>query len=168
MAPWFRPGGHYEKLIQRVLDDIEPWSGDSVIRHTLVMRGARLCCDVVPVKPGAERLWGIHAGHTAREPGLSPFCQWPGAWPQTNALTVSLSGYADRCQLTSVYPGEYRPGLPWMSSRDVPLWESTDYWSNHAFVVRGRIMRATSAVPPRWYQRECVQRDSANHVASAA
>ena len=74
--------------------------------------------------------FGIHAGHKAREPKLSPFVDVPGDWPRTDTLVLDFSGG----RLVRVMPGLEYPPLPWMSSAREDLSASTTFWQTHSYI----------------------------------
>jgi hypothetical protein len=148
-----RPMG---RIVQRVLDMIEPWEeGDDPI-ETKRLAGVRLAPLIVPLS-GRVPFWGIHAGHKSRSPGPSPFVgvNFDSLRP-TDLFTVELVWTSEEPLLVRAYPGNYIPPLPWMSSAaqaHCNIEECEDFWSRHAYVYRSTLMRQREAQPPHWFRK---------------
>lgn len=132
-------------LIQKALDNIGSLKPGDTVAYTyetdeedlpLPMRS------VVRLADGAKRRWGIHAGHTASNPGLSPFIELNGNSDQlvAESFTVYVLFERGRAHLVRVFVGEDRPGLPWMNSvrhNSEDYRRSCEFWRNHAYVLHG-------------------------------
>lgn len=158
----FLPHGVFSSVIQEVLDSVEPWEkGDDPIEPFDFPRqiGSRVVLLTATEKP----VWGVNPHHKARTPGLSPYIGLDAKDERNNTKlgTLELTGTVNKPVLTRVYPGDYMPPLPWMSSvskgeggREASL----AFWNQHAFVIRtyGMPEELTEA-PPDWYAREAGQ-----------
>lgn len=149
-----RPGGTYSREVQRILDSTELWKeGDNPI-ETMWFQ-LPIFPAAVPIH-GAEVVWGIHKGHRAREPKLSPFINKPVDRRLMGFITVELERSGDRPLLTRVYGGDYTPPLPWMvSAKDADGGRGAcrRYWRSHAYLDRGaRLIRVgtRTKIQPSW------------------
>lgn len=153
----FNPrSGIFREIVQNVLDSVEPWkkNEDPIETFHLPRRiGAR----VIALATHEEPLWGINPYHSARTPGLSPYFELGPDDPRklTDLAALELTGTPDKPILTRIYPGEYMPPLPWMSSArraDGGLAACTEYWNQHAFILRPhRGPEQLTETPPDWY-----------------
>lgn len=150
-------------LVQKALDNIGSINPGDTVAYTyetdeedlpLPMRS------VVRLADGVRPRWGIHAGHTARNPGLSPFVEFNGRSIQLVAesfITIYVLFVRDRAHLVRVFVGEDRPGLPWMNSvrHDwTARRDSCEFWRNHAYVIRGNgapVKGRLTDRAPAWY-----------------
>jgi hypothetical protein len=156
IPPEFWRGGRYGRLVQRVLDMLEPWEGRRRIFFTGRLEGESLGVQTARVRD-EPLTWGVHMRHMAKQPGLSPFFRPKGTWPKSDLLTVTVIGRAKSPQVVSVYPGGYRPPLPWMASaKDCPAGEPEAFWNFNAFLLYHSSLirpRSISKEPPDWYVR---------------
>lgn len=161
IPPKFRHDGTWRNAVQRVLNRVQP-SKDGVLPAvvTCCLSDAAFYRLAASVPVGGIREWGVHAGHHARNPGLSPFVRLPYSTPCTSLFTVHLDGTVSKPLVVRAYPGEEIPPLPWMSSARSSLWRMSDitaYWRTHAYVLcpDGGPMRPGTQVtkPPAWFTR---------------
>lgn len=157
ILPDFRPEGRYANLVQELLDAVDPWKRGEDPIETLETEELVLPC-VAEVKPGMQRLWGIHYAHWAKTPGLSPFVRHDPTEGRGN-VTIELSGTPDKPLLVCAYGGDYVPPLPWMVSAkraDGGVAACLRFWQSHAYrcLPRGSNIRpgSMSDTPPAWFQ----------------
>ena len=138
----FLPGrdGPFSRLVQEALDQIEPWEEGEDPIHTFDL-SRRIGSRVVAVAVEEPLIWAVNQHHKARQPRESPFVRLPAGDPRntTDVATLQLTGTVEKPELTRVYPGEYMPPLPWMTSaRKAPggVENCTEFWNGHAFVFR--------------------------------
>lgn len=156
IARGFRPHERYGKLVQKLLDGVEPWDlKDDPIETTydnLLEMPA-----IVTRNKGRKPVWGIYTRHTARDPKLSPFVHGSGEIEFTRSLTVELTGTPEQPRLTRVYPGEYIPPLPWQASsgdaeggREMCI----HFWRNHSYIYDPSVIkfRKHTNNAPEWYK----------------
>lgn len=160
IARQYRPDGALATYVQQAIDGVEPWNrGDNPI-ETVKFETVR----IYPMAIRTDRLtespvWGVHVGHKAQRPGLSPFVEGHvRVDPQLlGYLTIEFDGTAPVPVLTRVYGGEYTPPLPWMGSAksaDGGVSSCFRYWRSHAYLDRHRklIREGTrQETPPEWY-----------------
>jgi len=130
-----RPNGKYGPLVQSILDETEPWeNGENPIEQKKFQEFIWPMAVSIPAT--TPRVWGVHIGHHARQPGLSPFAMRRIDWKDAGRITVELEGSGDSPRLTRVYGGDYTPPLPWMASAKDALGgvpACREYWQTHAF-----------------------------------
>lgn len=156
-----RPGGRYADLVQRVLNGTQPWrSGDDPIEEVR-FPGSRIRPMAILVPSGIKRSWGIHRGHKARSPQLSPFVDLDARYIDSKLLgyvTIELTGPCDDPLLIRAYGGTYTPPLPWMRSAhqaDGGVKMCTRYWRTYAYLsYRFEMIRPGSrtGVAPDWFR----------------
>jgi hypothetical protein len=152
----FQPGRKYGGLVQRILDGVPPWeSGDDPIEtgHNV---GTDLFTVISP-NNGRRPVWGVHAGHKARRPQLSPFVHGSGEIEVTRSLTIELAGTVDFPRITRVYPGTYMPPLPWQASAgdaDGGKEFCREFWHEYSYIYdRSLILKGTQTnTVPEWYK----------------
>lgn len=159
-----RPNGRHAHLVQEVLDSTDPWlKGESPIEE--MECSENILPRAVCVPQDIEVTWGIHLGHKAREPQLSPFVdvneleiEFRGS-----VIVVVLHGTPRRPMIVQAYPGDpetggYIPALPWMiSAKNAEGGEKAcrEYWRTHAFLSRDlRLIKEKTRTtrPPEWYR----------------
>lgn len=155
IPPGFWPRNVGGKIVQLVLDEIEPWDeGDEPI-ETVQLEGMTFKPQVVPLR--RRPYWGIHAGHHARNPQASPFVRVDRAEYEslnTDLFTIELLQSTSRPKLVRAYPGEYIPPLPWMhSAGDAPggVPACVKFWRQHAYVYRKSVMARRVHSAPAWF-----------------
>jgi hypothetical protein len=154
----FRPDGRFSEMVQATIDATERWeTGENPVQTT------RFACPIRPVavSVGTDApIWGVHKGHKARKPGLSPFLS---RWIDLELLgyiTIELEGDSRKPLLTRAYGGDYTPPLPWMSSAQDAIGgraASRKYWTTHAYLNRptNLILPGTqTSEVPSWYGTE--------------
>ncbi len=151
----FRPRQQLAGVVQTCLDQIEPWQGKDYIIAESHFSREKFRAIVVEVTPGARIIWGVHKGHKAQRPQVSPFVD--AGHVTTQDFTLELEGTASRPRLVRAYPGTYTPPLPWQASaRDVDggVRECQRFWQTHAYLWNSNIVRPGSAVPrpPDWWR----------------
>ncbi len=153
---YFRAGGMLARYVQIVLDKTEPWDeGDNPIETERFV--ARIYPMAVRVRQQPV-VWGVHVGHKARKPQLSPFAIDDSLLGSDllGYLTLELEGSGDNPLLTRVYGGRYTPPLPWMTSAgdaDGGREACRLYWRNHAYLDRrGTLIKkgTRTTTPPSW------------------
>lgn len=111
--------------------------------------------DIAVPPLGAKIFWGVHAEHAAAHPGLSPFVHASGRL--SDQLTMELHRTrSGQTMVTRIYPGAYRPPLPWMSSASAAtggVAACREFWRRHAFTYRPGVFRETvgQVAPPDWF-----------------
>jgi hypothetical protein len=149
-----RPGGELSALVQRMLDEAEPWKrGDNPIEECQ-FGGQHILPSTVPVPKGSVPLWGIHKDHTDEFPGISPFVDSEPDPESVGWITLELSGSSMFPLLVRAYGGNYTPGLPWMSNvqKNRQVIASRHYWKQHAYLGTRLIKDGEIySNPPRWY-----------------
>jgi hypothetical protein len=164
MPRTMRPGGLFEYQVQELISSITPWEdGDDPI-ETMEFD--------IPIHPMALPrgyavvTWGVHRGHRAKNPGLSPFVTRGTPHELMGIITVELKGTPESPLLTRAYGGDYTPPLPWMTSaKEAPdgVQECRDYWQTHAFLMRSSSLIAAGTLtktPPEWFTRQEMQSNS--------
>jgi hypothetical protein len=151
-----RSNGRYATLVQTVLDQTEPWAAsESPIEGRYFSIPVRPVSVEVPA--GVSRVWGVHRGHKARTPGLSPFVDIHVDERLMGYVTIELGGSPDKPLLIRAYGGEYTPPLPWMmSAKDADGGREAclRYWQSHAYLSRTlrMIKEGTSTTEaPDWF-----------------
>ena len=150
-----QPNGKYAPLVQQLLDTIQPWKKDEDPIETMEFNEAILPM-AVPTN-GTRPIWGVHVGHKAMRPGLSPFVEASVPSALLGAITVELSGPMNDVILTRAYGGEYTPPLPWMTSaREAHRGrrECREYWQTHAYLLRNPSLirtRTRTTIAPEWF-----------------
>lgn len=152
----YRPGHRYSSLVQRLLEGVEPWERDLNPIETFYDLKEPLRAIVTP-NNGRKPVWGIHVGHKARRPELSPFVHGDGELEFTRSLTVELAGSPSQPKIVRIYPGEYVPPLPWQVSAwdaDGGMEACREFWSGHSYIYeRALIQRGTQTnTIPNWYK----------------
>lgn len=150
-----RPGAPFQELVQETLNAVDPWEAgqDPIETFSLpVAIGAR----VVALATSEVPLWGVNPHHRARTPGVSPYAiiDRRDSRGSTTTATLELAGTPDKPVLTRVYPGEYMPPLPWMSTaKNAPgrMRECVEYWSTHAYIFKNNDTIPLSPEAPDWY-----------------
>ena len=105
----------------------------------------------------ARVIWGVHRGHQAARPGLSPFVDRPVPANWLGKITVELVGTPETPLLVRAYGGEYTPPLPWMrSAQEATGGEAAaqKYWRTHAYLLveDSLILPGTRTVnAPQWF-----------------
>lgn len=156
----FRPSGRYAGLVQEVLDGVTSWKRGEDPIEMVDFSGQAFRPLTVPIPAGKSPIWGVHVGHKAKIPGLSPFVRPNGGWPRTNTVTLELAGTPKQPVLIRVYSGAYTPPLPWMSSArnaDGGHDACVEFWRRNAYLLySGRLIAPNtteSSPPPWWYSR---------------
>lgn len=148
---FFKSNGEHANLVQRVLDNIE--LGEKGEKSFLTMQfPVKIYPETVPVSLGAQRVWGIHRGHKAQEPGLSPFVDQRVSPEQMGFITVEVKRIARGVLLTRAYGGHKSPPLPWMTNRDRRV--NVKYWQDNAFLSMSYVMirpNTMTPYPPSWW-----------------
>lgn len=153
-----RPDGAYAPFVQDLINRIDPWTQ----RENPIETGEFN----KPIRPmtvpigNAPVIWGVHRGHKAMSPGLSPFVKLFDPQPQRPGLiTVEFVGSPRHPVLTRAYRGEYTPPLPWMKSNgDAPggAAECKKYWKSHAYVLseNSSLIRegTQTTTAPHWFR----------------
>lgn len=154
ISPEFLPSGDRKELVQRVLDQTPLWGkGDDPI-ETIELRYGLVA--VVIETFGAPVIWAKHAGHHAKNVGLSPFVRAERSY--TKRFTAEFSGTSGRPMVVRAYPGDYMPPLPWMGTAgdaDGGRAACVEFWRNHAYVLTSRVVvpESKSDTPPEWFTR---------------
>lgn len=143
----------YGAMVQRILNDVEPWKfGQSPI-ETEADLPFRLKAITVPNEAHTP-FWAFHAGHKAAILGLTPFLRVHKV-VLTRSLTIELDGSPDFPMLTRVYPGEYMPPLPWQTSArkaDGGMQACLEFWRHNSYIYRDTlIMGRPTYEPPEWF-----------------
>ena len=152
----YRPGQRYSFLVQRLLDGVELWEKDLNPIETLYDLKEPLRA-IVTSNSGRKPVWGIHVGHKARRPQLSPFVHGDGELEFTHSLTVELAGSPTQPKLVRIYPGEYIPPLPWQISAeeaDGGLDACQKFWHKYSYPYEQTLIQKgtqTNAIPD-WYK----------------
>ena len=151
-----RPGGPKAELVQRLLETVTPWrDGDNPIETRRF--DYPIAPMAIPVPSNVRITWGVHRGHKARHPQLSPFIEVRSVPQQLKGLlTIELEGSAEQPLLTRAYGGDYTPPLPWMTSaKDADGGKAAciRFWREHAYLHRGGLIKpgSTTRTPPAWY-----------------
>lgn len=156
----FRPNdGGLAHLVQEALDDLPVWKKGQSPLHTAHV-SHRLLPMAVKVQDKRKVVWGIHRGHKANRPQISPFVlPNQSVLQRTDLLTIELIGTPNAPELVRAYPGGYTPPLPWMASaqeayggRDVCF----SFWNEHAYLDKqpSLIIESSRTVhAPGWYRR---------------
>lgn len=148
----YRPGKLYAPLVQDAINCMRLRASD---RETWVTIDVREDLRELVVAAGNRpRIWGVHVGHRARDPRVSPFVKHRDTF--TRRLTVHVAQRDGNLLLVRVYPGEYRPPLPWQNSaRNEPGGDATcrKFWREHAYVYNPRdLVRGTQTDSvPDWF-----------------
>lgn len=150
------PGRAHATAVQTLLDHIDPWEeGQDPIESAVIEGFSDWPLTVAAGQ--APRIWAIHPGHKAHNPGLSPFIRLNRP-PRTDMITVELAGSPKRPMIVRIYPGDYSPPLPWMNSAskaDGGKAACLDFWRTHAYLVRDlRFLEGAGVThnPPDWYK----------------
>lgn len=152
------PDGKWGHLVQRLLNQIEPWNGRRYVIKTQNFNN-KIPPMAVPVEVNTPLIWGIRRGHKASAPGLSPFAKRrhvvipPGL---KGLITVELCGSPEKPMLPRAYGGKYTPPLPWMTTaRSAPGGKDSclKYWQNHAYLGAEWLIRpgTQTYAPPEWF-----------------
>lgn len=156
IQPVYRSSGDRRGVVQRVLNQLRPWSGKHGTVGTLRFRDQRFNAIVVPLNDGEVPVWGVHAGHKARDPQESPFVVVDDR-PKTDHFTIELTGTPSQPRLVRAYPGLYVPPLPWMLSAEQAIGGiegCVEFWREHAYVEFENSIRAGSKRrAPSWFKQ---------------
>ncbi len=150
------PNGFLSDVVQDVLDTVKPWDAgvDPIEPFDLPYK---ISSWVVALTTEQVPIWRINPHHKAREPQPSPYILLGSldSRLKTDIATLELAGTIDAPMLTRVYPGDYMPPLPWMSSAKNAYGGRTacvDYWNDHAYVINEyNEPEDRPYEPPRWY-----------------
>lgn len=148
----YRPAGKYASFVQEVLCQIKKgdWHDRRAV-YTMEL-GYPFLALTTPVRNGL-RIWARHKDHSARQPDLSPFVT-VAMVPCTTRLTVVLAGTPEKPVVVRVFPGEYRPPLPWQRSlRNAERAESLAFWQRNAYVFYPSLFvpQTKTLEPPGWF-----------------
>jgi len=143
------------RVVQEVLDSIDPWQEGEDPIETMRFPGRTFRCIVIP-RGNAAATWAKHPGHHAKSVEASPFVVIDSKLPpRTNLFTVELVQTPERPKLVRAYPGDYIPPLPWMNSA---RWAEggrsacVDFWKQHAYACHpAQVLRGRSSNPPAWF-----------------
>ena len=156
MPHTMRPNGKYHTLVQELIHSIKPWDeGEDPIE---TMEFDESIYPMALPRGYADVTWGVHRGHRARVPGLSPFVQRGIPHELMGFITVELVGTPEEPLLVRAYGGDYTPPLPWMVSAknaDGGLAAGQKYWQSHAYLMQNRsIIREGSETSeaPNWFR----------------
>jgi len=166
MSRSFRPGKRNAGLVQRVLNQVEPWLPGEDPIEARELHGVRFTPETVRIdRNNTDITWAMHTGHTEERPGLSPFVQLTNE-PVTNVLTVLLTGLADQPvieQVSPTCPDEWYipplPSDPRAENADGGIEFCIEYWRSHAYIARRsaryRLMvpPTRTKTPPDWWHR---------------
>lgn len=133
-----RPGERFSQQVQELLDDIEPWKEGRDPIETMHFDNVPILPMAVP-RGYAKVVWGVHRGHRARRPGLSPFVDRGVPHELMGWITLEFKGPADDPILTRAYGGDYTPPLPWMVSAgdaEGGIPECLKYWQTNAYLSK--------------------------------
>jgi hypothetical protein len=153
-----RPDGRFARFVQHALNTVPEWEQGEDPIETLEFDEAVLPAMAIPTKD-RQIVWGVHVGHKARTPGLSPFMDDLRGVVLSNELTLELAGTPDAPLLTRGYAGKYTPPLPWMNSArsaDGGQQFCLEYWQTHGYVSpRLTLIRPGTKTynPPLWFGR---------------
>ncbi len=156
IQPVYRNTGDRQDVVQTVLNRLRPWSGKRGVVETMRFRDQKFNAIVVPLEEGEVPIWGVHAGHKARNPQESPFVSvdWT---PKTSCFTIELLGSPNQPRLVRAYPGTYVPPLPWMLSAEQAIGgvgACIEFWRAHAYVELQNSIRANEKRrAPSWFKQ---------------
>jgi hypothetical protein len=150
VSPRFRPGGADEEMLHRALQVVTVRD----VTDSCILSCEDLGCTtpVVVVKnsdyPELSVRFGIHAGHMAAHPGVSPFIILAMPRPTTDTLVLDFQ----EGMLVRVMPGHEYPPLPWMKSARGRVSECAAYWHGHSYVkTKVNVQGGLSNQKPQWW-----------------
>lgn len=154
------PHGNHRLLIKRALDLLSrEVSVLSSTVHTIYNLPWPIKSIIEP-NVGREPLWAVHTrlpsdiGKKGQQ--LSPFiCANRDIRPSmTKSLTIHITGTLDNPVVTSVYPGEPLPPLPWTIDGNMnrtAYANSLEFWRRHSFLYDKTIAYRQQELAPDWF-----------------
>lgn len=143
-----RPGGKHWRLVEEALHGVGTWE-DRVLIDTVTHLSGDIPMTVVR-NMAHTPMWGIHRGHKADNPKLSPFVLL-----QRTPNTRTLSFEFDKGKIVRIMPGEYIPPLPWQTTAkkmEGGTAACREFWCSHSYVwSKNLTTTALSSQPPTWF-----------------